>query len=135
MKKVWFIALLGLTLGSCDKKERQTPTFEMDTPFQLTQGQTAECSCGEVSITLLKIDDSRCPTTVDCFWAGMVTVDLDLKGTSLTLGLDTNGQVAATGSYGNYSIRLLEVNPYPQVPGELEQKDYTVTLKVTRTIR
>ena len=131
MKKWYLIALVGFVLGSCDNRHVRPYTFELGTPFIITHGQTAECTCGDLSVTLDHIDESRCPALVECFWAGFVSVDLHLNGAPVKLGFNCIDTTPQRDTLWNYVIELQDVSPYPQMPGDLEQADYTVTLKVT----
>jgi len=108
---------------------------EVGEHFYLVVGQTAVVSAEQVTITLKAItEDSRCPTNVQCIHAGWVTVEVSVQkdGESsgdfeLTLGAALESQ-SPEASFEGLVIRLLEVNPYPQDPGAIEQGDYVVRL-------
>ncbi len=114
-----------------------TVTAEVGTPFTLEVGQTAAIDSEQLTVTLNAVtEDSRCPASVQCIQAGWVTVSISVlkDGESfgdyeLTLGAvleDQSGEV----SIGGVTITLLEVNPYPQEPGGIEQGDYLAVLVV-----
>ncbi|NUQ23746.1 MAG: hypothetical protein HUU34_07320 [Saprospiraceae bacterium] len=130
MKNIWILGLLILMLGGCKKDAVDKLSYQMGTPFQLAIGQTAECSCGAPTIVLRDIQDSRCPTGVDCIWAGEVKAVLDVNGVSMTLGLSPNVEVEPSGSVDGYMIELRAVTPYPQYPNDIPSKDYRAELKV-----
>jgi hypothetical protein len=80
--------------------------------------------------------DSRCPTTVECFHAGWVTVDISVEEDGdqtdqflLTIPADREGQ-SSQATVGDTTIRLMEVNPYPTIPGGIPQDEYVVGLEV-----
>jgi hypothetical protein len=110
---------------------------EVGEHFYLVVGQTAVVSLEKLTITLKAItEDSRCPKNVQCFHAGWVTVEVSVQkdGESigdfeLTLGAALESQ-SPEASFEGLVIRLLEVNPYPQDPGAIEQGDYVVRLVV-----
>jgi len=110
---------------------------EVGKHFYLVVGQTAVVSPEQLAITLKAItEDSRCPKNVQCFHAGWVTVEVSVQkdGESigdfeLTLGAALESQ-SPEASFEGLVIRLLEVNPYPQDPGAIEQGDYVVRLVV-----
>lgn len=110
---------------------------EVGIHFYLVVGQTAVVSPEQLAITLKAItEDSRCPTNVQCIHAGWVTVEVSVQkdGESigdfeLTLGAALESQ-SPEASFEGLVIRLLEVNPYPQDPGAIEQGDYVVRLVV-----
>jgi len=79
--------------------------------------------------------DSRCPASVECVWAGDAAVALDagpvaeagpvaLCPDTLHTNLEPKADVCAT-----YDISLLDVTPYPQVPGPIPPGDYAVRLQ------
>jgi len=81
-------------------------------------------------------EDSRCPTTVECFHAGWVTVDISMEENGaqtgqffFTIPADREGQSSQV-TVDDLTIRLLEVNPYPVAPGGIPQDEYVVVLEV-----
>jgi hypothetical protein len=75
----------------------------------------------DLELHLLEINDSRCPTGVQCFWAGEATVILEATDTKvegnkpveLKLTLQA-GKKPVTASAFGYELELLSVNPYPK---------------------
>jgi hypothetical protein len=130
MKNIWILGLLILMLGACKKDATDKLSYQLGTPFQLAIDQKAECSCGAPTIVLKDIQDSRCPTDVDCIWAGEVKAVLEVNGMSMTLGLSPNIEVEPSGSVDGYIIELLAVTPYPQSANSIPSKDYRAELKV-----
>ena len=64
-------------------------------------------------------------------WAGeaRVTLQVEITGT-YKIELSTFDNQADT--LENYEIRLMDVAPYPEIPNELSQEDYSVLLEITR---
>jgi hypothetical protein len=83
-------------------------------------------------------EDSRCPTGVNCIWAGNVRVLLHVakaKSKPVKVELDLNPRDSPhgqTANYGNYKLKLLGVDPYPVDGQQRAAKDYTVTLDVSK---
>jgi len=77
-------------------------------------------------------EDSRCPTDVQCVWAGNGVVDLAIRG---SLGdvehvrLNTLEEPRSLTRHG-LEIRLMELLPYPVSTGSIDPADYVVELEV-----
>lgn len=90
----------------------------------------------DVRIELIGVEDSRCPSDVQCFWEGdaVVTMTIFSKGDVSTFTLNSNpnvgsGQVERTVL--GYSISLKNVEPYPQSSSEkIALEEYTISLDV-----
>jgi hypothetical protein len=98
-------------------------------------GQEVAISGESLSIYLDHIvSDSRCPTGAECFWAGEVSlrVDITFLGEIANLTFTESGASAttATQDYNRYRITY-HVTPYPQVNETIESKDYRLRVTVT----
>lgn len=84
------------------------------------------------------VEDSRCPSTVNCIVAGQVTLALSLTvaGTTehlqLTLGDNRDNAIHRFGDAGDYELELLSVSPYPETEEPLPQKKYLATFIIRR---
>jgi hypothetical protein len=84
------------------------------------------------------VADSRCPTGVDCVWAGNAEVVIEVgarnRRVSKTLRLNTNAspERPAEDKYRSYTVKLVELKPYPRTPRKIRQGDYTATLLVSK---
>lgn len=82
-------------------------------------------------------EDSRCPTDVQCVWAGNAAVRLDVsirgKG-SKTLTLNTNNRSPSVDEnlYRSYKLKLVDLRPYPRSNRKIAPGDYVVTLLVSK---
>jgi hypothetical protein len=105
---------------------------EVGQPFNLKLKQTAHMESAGIDVTFVNVTkDSRCPSDVTCVWAGQVSIVVDVNasgGSQLTLTL-SGGQSEAK-SFGNYSIRLADVQPYPVSTKKISLSDYVATLVV-----
>lgn len=117
---------------------RSTPTSpaveaQPGQSFTLMEGETVRVEEDQLVIGVIEvIEDSRCPTGVECFWEGnaKVLVSVGDQEFTLTIGklLEGDQNVVALGD--GLSLRLLRLDPYPEAGGG--SKDYQVTLIVER---
>lgn len=85
---------------------------------------------GELAITPWAVlEDSRCPSDVQCIQAGRVVVAFNLSGPSgdSTLQLET-GQ---TGSTENLQLALHEVRPYPVSTRKIQDDEYRFIITIS----
>ena len=115
MKPVIFAAFLALA-GCATAPEAQ-----------IVNGPTAPL--GEVAnldgITvrpLAVIEDSRCPASVQCVWAGRVRISADIGGTG-TRELTLGEPAAVSGG----TLTLVDVRPGKRAPGTIPSRDYQFT--------
>lgn len=115
------------------------PASELGETIILRLGETAQA--GELTVTFTGIvNDSRCPTNVDCAEAGQVsaeltavapnsapeTLRLTLRGTGLKL--EEPVLIAEI-----WQLQLVSVTPYPTMPGDIQDQEYRVTVQVSKT--
>jgi hypothetical protein len=131
MKTSWcFIVLFLLILGSC-KKEQDGGPFGQNQELTLKTGDICHSKLENLSIKVLKINDSRCPTGVYCIWQGEATVNLEVKEASVyEVVLSTFHQPADT--VNNLVFNLVDVVPYPKYGVEVPDSAKFVVLKIDR---
>jgi hypothetical protein len=83
------------------------------------------------------MDDSRCPRQVTCVWQGAAKVRIGVmiheSGIDhQDLELATFPEASRIASIGGYRVELIDLAPYPEVPGPADSAKYSVTLRVTR---
>lgn len=133
------LVLLAFLL-SCEEDMRFI-SADRNEEFTLSVGQTAiihltspdGATESDISISLSAIDESRCPSSVQCFRAGEVFVTVDITGTQeilqrfeMCLGdcLDRNMGFIQMDTVDfvqdNFELQLVlqEVFPYPELPSE-----------------
>ncbi len=137
-------SLLAWSLAACAPAPSSDPISAPSVQAPIRAPLTVQLSQNNPDLTLegaglrlklLKVEDSRCPQNVQCFWAGEVGVTLEIAKIGVqyvrqplyTL-FDTNARsepkrVLAEG----YEFKILEVTPSP-VAGEIQSK--TVTLEL-----
>ena len=76
---------------------------------------------------LAVIEDSRCPASVQCVWAGRVRISAEISGVGtreLTLGEST--------TVGGGTLSLVDVRPSKRTPGPIASRDYQFTFTFQR---
>ena len=103
--------------------------------FSLKIGQAAVINAQKVSLKFITVhDDSRCPTGVQCVWAGNAAVVVELSKNKKKLVQATlNTSIKPNElEYKDYKIKLVGLNPYPKADQRINQKDYQAVLIVTK---
>ncbi|GGG99601.1 hypothetical protein [Pedobacter zeae] len=118
-----------LAVSGCKK----TPETPANYDFKINTSR----SIGTSTLVLKSIRDSRCPINADCISAGGVqaffklTTDNTDREITLCKGvcgpLESSTTIKIDGI--NYSLKLINVTPYPQ----LQKSDNTQTVKVELT--
>lgn len=94
---------------------------------------------GNTTITLLNVEDSRCPTNVNCVWQGNGSVEMriDKDNETENFTLNTLGELNGGINYPtstivlDLNIELIDLEPYPDGNTSYSLQDYTVILEVT----
>jgi hypothetical protein len=144
VRKVWLAAVvLVLALAGCQSHQAQADPVEsgLDQEFNLYGGQEATISGANLSLRFTDvIEDSRCPTQVECVWTGqarIAVVATQGQAEPTTMEFNTNpapGQTRQTAEVGAYTVELKSLDPYPQTPDDATAlEDYSATLLVRKT--
>ncbi len=118
------------TLVACDSEATGPKPGES---FTLAVGERATLDAVHTSVRFLTVsEDSRCPSQVQCVWAGDGAVVLEVApadGDTAEDTLHTNPE-SGPGALvlAGYELTLLQLDPFPVTPGEIEPDDYRVTL-------
>jgi hypothetical protein len=85
------------------------------------------------------LEDSRCPTEVECFWTGQARIAVLIEPAgrpATTADFNTNpapGQNAQIVRADDYTVELKSLDPYPRTPDQpISFEDYRATLLVQR---
>ncbi len=105
--------------------------------FVLGFGQTAVIKSEDLKVQFSDVlADSRCPSDVQCIWAGEVKVSLSIhKNDQKNLGIyefTSQAGILAVQNIEGYSVKLVSVNPYPISTKTIEKPEYNLTLLVLR---
>ena len=107
-------------------------TKQLGIPFQMKFNQTATMQ--DLKIKIANLTDSRCPSDVTCVWQGQAKILVDINKNNQNLGnfsLILNDKNLEAISFDHYSIRLVEVNPYPISTKRIQLSDYDISLKLS----
>ena len=141
MFKIWVGILVMVAVAACsgavETAEPAEPIqINKDEAFMLrpVSGQDAAESPEGLTIRLISVEDSRCPKGVECVWAGMVSVTLEVQSAGqatqtvvLSLG-DPDPASLISIELPEGHLSLVSVEPYPQAGHETPPEDQLVTL-------
>ena len=127
---VLFLFLTGWMQQSCDTKE-----VALRQQFKLKVGQEVRIREAGIKVRVNGVvEDSRCPTGVQCIWAGNGKVSVKLSkagGESVSVELNTSAGPQSS-TYQGYEVRLLSLDPYPKDGVKISKDDYVATLEVCK---
>ena len=114
-----------------------SPQIGVGQEFPIKVGQRIKLAGQDVQVRFVAVsEDSRCPTDVNCVWAGNAAVALDfIDGkctTLLKLNTHQNSQSSENGKAGAYRVKLVKLEPYPRSTEKIAPGDYTATLVITK---
>ncbi len=145
MRSLTLIATAGavLSLGACTvtgatvgtSGPGATKIAAVDRDFELTVGQSARVDGPSLTVAFNGVtEDSRCPTGVQCIWAGNAAIAVSLtEGSGATSQATLNTTLNPhSARVSGYEISLVGVTPYPKQGGTIPQATYIATLHVTR---
>jgi hypothetical protein len=131
-----FAVILSIICTACVTASTVAPKdVPLGADFDLSPNQSAVLDSGALTISLIKVTDSRCPSGVECIWAGDAETALWLsvpqqKSTAAALHTTLDPKTLTTSNA--YTIRLVGVKPYPKQGSTISQGDYVATLRVTK---
>ncbi|MGD9562220.1 MAG: hypothetical protein AB7F88_08360 [Pyrinomonadaceae bacterium] len=106
------------------------------TPEQITinNGQSKAAQASGICVKFVElIEDSRCPTDVNCIWAGVarIRVKLSKNGKSEEFELNTN-QRDKPAIFEGYSVALTSLAPHPTTTSKYSPSAYSATFTVSK---
>jgi hypothetical protein len=111
-------------------------SVQLKNSFLLRVNQVAFIESENLELKLLEVKkDSRCPVGTQCIWPGLVEVTIKVRknGRDIDLILIDKGDDNSTPKvFDNYSVKLIEVTPYPRKNQAINKKDYSARLVVSR---
>jgi hypothetical protein len=144
MIRVWLVAtVVALALMGCQhaKEARADDVeFHLNEAFSLAGGQDAVITGENLRIRFDEVtEDSRCPARVECVWSGQARIAVVVQAAEdapKTVAFNTNpapDQNVQTARVGEYLIKLLSLEPYPQTPEDaIPLERYRATLEVAK---
>lgn len=133
-----FFLFAVLLLTSCNKDDDQTANFDEIFELEFAETKDVENIDYKISFTEL-IEESRCPADAICVWEGRAVVQVQLQvqeaifnyelATFNSIDLDS----LKTFTHDEYTIELMEVNPYPgNIGQQANEEDYSIELRITK---
>ena len=130
--KIMFLTLIAIfgiaTIGMAQKPET----------LILKRGQQKSTAKGEVILKFLSvIEDSRCPTDVNCVWVGNAKIEVlitDKRGGSKKVVMNTTTGPAGD-QHNGYAIYMTSLTPSPKSGKTIKQRSYIATFNITRLFR
>jgi len=123
----------GAAVGSNSPTASKVVAIGQD--FELSPGQAAVVDGGALTVVFVKVaEDSRCPTGVQCVWAGNGVVALTLNGPSNSLYMVTLNTTLTPHTFkaAPYEISLVGLKPYPKQGSKIPPATYVATLHIIR---
>jgi len=141
--KTWLLimALLLASVGCQSQAAQADPTEAgVEQEFVLHGGQEVTIRGTDLRLRFTDVlEDSRCPTEVECFWTGQARISVEAvlgQSAPTTLEFNTNpapGQGRMTIDVGDYTVELRSLDPYPKTPDDSPAlTDYSATLLVRK---
>ena len=127
------LALLATTAIMLACAERAPTSVRSMETLALKAGQERQLAGSRVFIAMVKVEeDSRCPSDVQCVWAGIGVVAIAMRAGSdsaTTYRLNTIGGPQKITALG-YEVTLDSLTPYPRMSRPFPKSDYVAYLTV-----
>ncbi|MBC3540786.1 hypothetical protein ACFSC6_21860 [Rufibacter sediminis] len=120
-RKSSFVLLVTLLLLGCAPSKKQAamaPLAPVQPVTLYTLVWQRPVSVEQLTLTLQKVEDTRCPKDVRCIWAGVAVAQVRLEdsaGASVAQTLSVGKMVNVPLGAKKYGLTLREITPYPQV--------------------
>jgi hypothetical protein len=124
-----FNCLAAAVYTGCERDLEPRSTLPLNDTIEITNFETRYNYEYNLSLRMDSVlNDSRCPTNVQCVWEGNAEIRFLFKVDSIQSDfvLNTHGGSPFNSDtiIGGYSIKLLDLSPYPEDPGEILQVEY-----------
>jgi hypothetical protein len=129
MKNLIFAMLLMFVFGGAVAVNAQT-SQEITARMNID----VKASRSKIKVRLMSVADARCPSDVDCVWAGNAKVTLKLtssKGKTKTVVVNTTVD-AKSVKFEGYELTLGEVSPYPASYIRIDPNGYTAKIVIRK---
>ena len=138
MKGIMIISYILVTVifMGCETDPAGITTLPLNDTIEIANFDTKYNYENQISIRMDSVlNDSRCPSNVNCVWEGNAEVRFIFTVEDLPNGfvLNTLGGVnfKADTIIGGYQIKLVRLSPYPEEPGLIPQDEYFAEICVT----
>ena len=105
----------------------------LDEPFRLRIEEEAQFPDEHLVVRFVAlVGDSRCPSDVNCIWAGDAEIEMLVargdEGVSLRLHTHGGGRHPRQAAAFGFTLRLESLDPYPSSAERIPERDYVATL-------
>jgi hypothetical protein len=129
------LLLLVMCLGGplAAQETEQPPQPALGQPFELAVGEMQTIAETGLQLTFTAVtEDSRCPSNVQCIWAGRVVIEVWAQAPNEEGQVLSLSSMETTASYAGQAIELRNVSPPAQPAGMgIPAEDYRAELVVT----
>jgi hypothetical protein len=126
---IMFLLILAGSISCASKKIEASFGKE----FTLPLGKTAAVGDGNLTFKFVEVlEDSRCPSGVECIQAGQARCRMLIKyhgATSDVVFVQGGGNVPSFGELNSYDV-MYKLEPYPEVGKEITESDYQLKITV-----
>ena len=121
---------------ACNSSPTAPQDQARDTTIVLQFGSSSQVSTGLRVAFVQVVEDSRCPASVVCAWAGNGAVRLEITSGQSTQPATLNTAGGATfprdTTVSGYTFTLVELDPQRQTPDPIPMQQYRATIRVSR---
>jgi hypothetical protein len=132
-----FISLVTIIIGTAIifymlQQPTEDNFVEIDTEFSLHIGESVIIKGHEIELKFVDVlEDSRCPSDVQCIWEGTVSLRINIQYESQDLGnFALNASNLHKVSFMGYYVKFKELKPYPVSTENIPKTSYRATFKV-----
>ena len=128
------IALAYFALAASCPATTAGQTVSPGQESELAPGQTVTIAGTGLSLRFVEIvADSRCPTGVQCIWAGEASalVEISYQDSVNQRVLTVPGSSTGQAAFNDFTF-IYQIEPYPQYPKTINRQDYRLRITVTK---
>ena len=130
MRVHFLICVLIFLMGCQSPSGSEVKVYKFGDEFDLKLREKAVIGTKNGIVEFVDVlQDTRCPSNVNCIWAGNAEVKIRFIQTNTLL--NTYLEPKDT-TISNMHIQLLRLEPYPALPRQFEKEDYNVRLLITK---
>ncbi len=135
MKTAVFAVFIGFLMAMTSYSQDIEP-FKIET-VTLKTGQQKTAKMSGLKIKFLGVtEDSRCPTDVECIWAGNAKLQFRITGEQGTKDYAFNSTIGQRGDQvGVWAVSIDTLEPVPHSKKKIAANAYCVKLQIVRLTR